>query len=75
MAGSSIQILTSFDKEKIYTEILVGQAYTFLLESDNFLNCPLQIFNSILITPTIQKSVMSFTVTFYKMHSFLPYLL
>ena len=41
MAGSSIQILTSFDKEKIYTEILVGQAYTFLLESDNFLNCPL----------------------------------
>ena len=41
----------------------------FLLQSDNFLNCPLQIFNSILKTPTIQRSVMSFIVTFYKMYT------
>ena len=43
----------------------------FLLQSDNFLNCPLQIFNSILKTSTIQKSIMSFIVTFYK-NVFLP---
>lgn len=48
---------------------------TFLSLSGNSLNCPLQIFNSILKTPTIQRLVVSFIITFYKIYSFLSHLL
>ena len=60
-------------KTKIYTESLIGEL-TRLLQSHNFLNCPLEIFNSILKTAS-PRSVMNFIVMFCKINSFLPYLL
>ena len=60
-------------KTEITLKSLFGEL-TRLLQSDNFLNCPLQIFNSILKTAT-PRSVMNFIVMFCKINSFLPYLL
>lgn len=60
-------------KTKITPKSLFGEL-TRLLHSDNFLNCPLQIFNSILKTAT-PRSVMNSIVMFCKINSFLPYLL
>ena len=60
-------------KTEITLKSLFGEL-TRLLQSDNFLTCPLQIFNSILKTAT-PRSVMNFIVMFCKINSFLPYLL
>lgn len=67
---------SSFDKDKKpqWNPCLVS-ACLLLLLFGNPLNCPLQIFNSELTTPPFQRSVMSFTATFYKVYSFLSHLL